>query len=52
MFNSTARPRRRFGLTEVLLVAAILAFGGFTLINDGQQTVGTLIDGMHEIIGG
>ena len=44
--------RRRFRLTEVLLVAAILAFSAFTLVNDGRQTFGTLLSGVEEAIRG
>lgn len=44
--------RRRFGLTEVLLVAAILAFSAFTLVNDGRETLGTLMSGFQDVIGG
>ena len=44
--------RRRFGLTEVLLVVGILAFGGFTLVNEGHQTFGSLLSGVGRVIGG
>lgn len=44
--------RRRFGLTEVLLIAGILAFSAFTLVNDGRQTVGTLLSGFEEALRG
>ena len=44
--------RRRFGLTEVLLVAGILAFSAFTLVNDGRQTVGTLLSGFEDALRG
>jgi hypothetical protein len=45
-------PRRRFGYTEVLLVVAILALGAFTLINDGRLSLGTLLSGVGQVIGG
>lgn len=44
--------RRRFGLTEVLLVAGILAFSAFTLVNDGRQTFGTLLSGFEDALRG
>jgi hypothetical protein len=44
--------RRRFGLTEVLLIAGILAFGALTLVNDGRQTFGGLLSGFDEVLGG
>ena len=44
--------RRRFGLTELLLVAGILAFSAFTLVNDGRQTVGSLLSGFEDALRG
>jgi hypothetical protein len=44
--------RRRFGLTELLLVAGILAFSAFTLVNDGRQTVGSLLAGFEDALRG
>ena len=49
--NRTYR-RRRFGLTEVLLVAGILVFSAFTLVNDGRQTFGSLLSGFEEALRG
>ena len=43
--------RRRFGIVEALLVAAILAFGGFVLVSDGRQSVASLLAGFDETIG-
>jgi len=34
--------RRRFGLTEVLLIAGILVFGALTLFGDGHTVSGLL----------
>ena len=39
------RPRRRFGRTEVLLIAAILACGALTLFGDGSHPLVTLLLG-------
>jgi hypothetical protein len=44
--------RSRFGLTEVLLIAAILAFGAFAMINEGHLSLGTLLAGFEEVIRG
>lgn len=44
--------RPRFGLTEVLLIAAILAFGAFTLVNDGHQNLGSLLSGVQDVVRG
>ena len=55
MFNPAhhhSLTRRRFGLTEVLLIAGILVFGGFTLVSDGRQTLGTLLAGVERVLGG
>jgi hypothetical protein len=55
MFNSAPQhspSRRRFGLTELLLIAGILAFAAFTLVNDGHETFGTLLSGFGKVIGG
>lgn len=43
--------RRRFGLTEALLVVAILLFGGFALVTDGRMSLGSLLDSYDETIG-
>jgi hypothetical protein len=56
MFNTFSdenlHQRRRFGFTEVLLVAAILALGVFTLIDDGRLSLGTLLSGVGQVLGG
>jgi len=44
------RTRRRFGFAEIAVVVAILAFGGFTLIADGRQTLGEIWAGLSETI--
>jgi hypothetical protein len=44
--------RPRFGLTEVLLIAAILAFGAFTLVNEGHHSLGTLLAGFEDVVRG
>jgi hypothetical protein len=44
------RPRRRFGLAEIAVVVAILAFGGFTLVADGRQSLSDLLAGFSETI--
>lgn len=54
MFNPTHHgpSRRRFGLTELMLVAGILVFGAYALLNDGHETFGTLVSGLEKVIGG
>lgn len=42
---------RRFGIVEALVVAAILAFGGFVLVSDGRQSLTSLLAGFDETIG-
>lgn len=44
--------RPRFGLTEVLLIAGIIAFGGFTLVGEGGQAVETLLAGVKDVLRG
>jgi hypothetical protein len=44
------RTRRRFGFAEIAVVVAILAFGGFTLVADGRQTLGEIWAGLSETI--
>jgi hypothetical protein len=52
MSDSTIRaPRRRFWLAEAMLVAAILAFGGFVLISDARLSPADLLAGVDEIVG-
>jgi hypothetical protein len=50
--NDKALRRPRFGLTEVLLIAGILAFGAFALINEGQQGLHTLLSGVEDVVRG
>jgi len=45
-------PRPRLGLTEVLLIAGILAFGAFTLVNEGQHGLRTLLAGVEHVVRG
>ncbi len=56
MFNpvtdQNGHRRHRFGLTEVLLIAGILVFSAFTLVNDGRESFDTLLSGFEEVIGG
>jgi hypothetical protein len=55
MFNLSTHEsgyRRRFGLTEILLVAGILCFGAFALISDGHQTFSTLLSGFEDAFRG
>lgn len=48
---SEERPtRRRFGFAEIAVVMAILAFGGFTLVTDGRQTLSDLWAGFSETV--
>jgi len=42
--------RWRFGLAEALLVVAILAFGGFTLVADGRQSFESIVTGFNEAL--
>jgi hypothetical protein len=54
MFDTTSphgRVRRRFGLTEAVLVVAILAFGGFAMVTDGRQSFSSLLAGYDQAIG-
>jgi len=44
-------PRRRFGLTEAVVVVAILLFGGFALVSDGRQSVDSVLAGYAEAVG-
>ena len=37
--------RRRFGLTEVLLIAGILVFGAVTLFSSGDRPISALLFG-------
>ena len=49
--DETRTKRRRFGFAEIAVVAAILVFGGFTLVADGRQSLGDLLSGFSETIG-
>lgn len=42
--------RRRFGIMEVVLVAAILAFGGFTLLADGRLSLDNMLEGVSDTL--
>ncbi len=44
------RPRRIW-LTETLLVAAILVFGGFALLSDARLTPSDMLTGVTQIFG-
>ena len=48
--QSPDRPRRIW-LTEALLVAAILVFGGFALLSDARSTPSELLSGIAQIFG-
>ena len=53
MFNPTEtipRRRRRSWLTEVLVVAAILAFGGFALLSDSRLSPGQLANSISDLV--
>ena len=41
----------RLWLTEALLVAAIMAFGGFALLSDSRVSPSELIAGVSDLIG-
>ena len=43
------RPRRLW-ITEALLVAAILVFGGFALMSDARFTPAQLLSGFNDIV--
>lgn len=43
--------RRRFWLAEAMLIAAILAFGGFALMTDARLSPTDLLAGMDAIVG-
>ena len=48
--QSSDRPRRIW-LTETLLVAAILVFGGFALLSDARSTPSELFSGVTQLFG-
>jgi hypothetical protein len=50
--NHRSFRRPRFGFTEVLLVAGILVFGGFTLVSESGQNFGTLLAGLEHVLRG
>ena len=41
---------RRLWIAEALLVAAILAFGGFTLLSDARATPADLLSGVTDFV--
>ena len=41
---------RRLWITEALLVAAILVFGGFALLSDARLTPSELLTGLSQIV--
>ena len=43
--------RRRFGLTEILLIAGILVFGAFTFAGDDRHNFGSLLSGYEDANG-
>jgi hypothetical protein len=50
--HHSTHPRRRFGLTEVLLIAGIVVFGGLALVNDGRLSFGPAFAGVENVRGG
>ena len=42
---------RRLWITEALLVAAILIFGGFALMSDARLTPSELLSGLTQLVG-
>ena len=46
-----AHRTRRLWLTEALLVAAIMAFGGFALLSDSRVSPSELIASVSDVIG-
>jgi hypothetical protein len=48
--RSRFRPRR-FWLAEALVVAGILAFGGFSLISDARLSPDDMLGGLTSIVG-
>lgn len=51
MTDTTQTPyrRRRFWLAEALIVAGILAFGGFALMSDARLSPADVIGGLTSI---
>lgn len=45
-----AHRARRLWIAEALLVAAILAFGGFTLLSDARATPSDLLAGFNDLV--
>lgn len=41
--------RPSFGVTEVLLIAGILAFGAFALVSQGGDGIGSLFAGVEDL---
>ena len=48
--NHSVRRHRRFWLTEALLVAGILVFGGFALFSDARLTPSELLSGISQVM--
>ena len=48
--TDTTQSPRRLRYTEAILVLAILAFGGFTLMSEGRLSVGNFIAGVNETL--
>ena len=44
------RRHRRFWLTEALLVAGILVFGGFALLSDARLTPSELLSDIGQVV--
>jgi len=42
--------RRRFWLTEALIVAAVLAFGGFALLSDSRLSPAQLANSISDFV--
>ena len=49
-FNRLALRARRLWLTEALLVAAILVFGGFALLSDAKLSPSELLTGVTQFV--
>lgn len=45
------RRRRRFWLTEALVVAAVLAFGGYALLTDAHLSPSELATSISQFVG-
>lgn len=49
--NQTMPRRRRSWLTEALIVAAVLAFGGFALLSDARLSPTEFANSISEFVG-